>query len=202
MKLFSFASMIVLLLCLSACTTDDFTPKKKGYPRVYFPDRLSYKTFSREFCPFYFEIPNYAEIDRDSVFFNDKIDNPCWYTVQIKPLNTSIHLTYYDIDHKNSYIELIQDMHDMTFTHTVKADYIDQSKIQSDFKVSGLLYEVGGNAASPFQFYMTDSLHHFVRGSVYINTQPNIDSLHPVIDFIRDDMMHLLQSFRWTNSEF
>jgi gliding motility-associated lipoprotein GldD len=56
---------------------------------------------------------------------------------------------------------------------------------------------VGGDAASNVQFFLTDSIHHFIRGALYFNNQPNADSMKPVVDFVKEDLRVMLKSFRW-----
>ena len=85
----------------------------------------------------------------------------------------------------------------LTFKHTIKADYIDERIITTPHQVSGMLYEVGGDAASNAQFFLTDSSQHFIRGSLYFNNPPNEDSLRPVIHFVKLDLFHLIETFRW-----
>jgi gliding motility-associated lipoprotein GldD len=192
-----FKALALILLFASCSGSVDYTPKKKTYPRLYFPESDQVKRFESEFCPFTFDVPGYADFNRDSMFFNERIDNPCWYNVYTPALNSTIHLTYHHIEKGRSFTDLVNDMHSMTFTHTIKADFIDRSQLQVAPDVNGVLYEVGGNAASPYQFYLTDSNRHFLRGALYINTAPNIDSLQPVIDFLYNDMMLLIKTFRW-----
>ena len=64
-------------------------------------------------------------------------------------------------------------------------------------KPGRILFEVGGDAASTTQFYLTDKKKHFIRGALYFRTTPNADSLKPVVQFVRKDMEHMIQSFKW-----
>ena len=61
----------------------------------------------------------------------------------------------------------------------------------------GLIFDIKGDAASEYQFHLTDSTSHFLRGSLYFNTAPNQDSIQPVLDFIKQDIAHLLETFEW-----
>ena len=91
----------------------------------------------------------------------------------------------------------LDDAHKLTYKHTQKADHIDPLQIDNDFGVKGVMFDVGGNAASSLQFYLTDEKKHFLRGALYFNVSPNIDSMQPVVDFIREDLDHLVESFQW-----
>src|SRR5690242_3816024 len=90
-------SIILAALFFVGCGSKDYTPKKKAYPRINFPERKGFKTFTNDICPFTFEYPDYAEVDNDSTFFHEKTVNPCWYNIEIKKINATLHLTYYDI---------------------------------------------------------------------------------------------------------
>ena len=102
------------------------------------------------------------------------------------------------IDKLNTLDKLIKDSYKLTFKHTVKADYIDETIIRSENKnVSGILYDVGGNAASAVQFYVTDSTTHFLRGSLYFYAPPNADSIAPSVAYFRNDVIHLIETLKW-----
>jgi hypothetical protein len=55
----------------------------------------------------------------------------------------------------------------------------------------------GSGAASPCQFFLTDSSTHFVRGALYFDFQPNNDSLAPVIKLIENDIRELVGTLKW-----
>ncbi len=82
--------------------------------------------------------------------------------------------------------------------HITKADAINEQVISNrENKVYGILYDLKGNTASAVQFYVTDSIKHYLRGSLYFATEPNPDSLAPVIDFFREDIIHLIETLKW-----
>jgi gliding motility-associated lipoprotein GldD len=102
------------------------------------------------------------------------------------------------IDQQNVLSKLLEDSYQMSHFHNKKADYIREPEFHTANNVHGLYYDVGGNAASAFQFYATDSVHHFLRGALYFDTTPNADSLKPVNEFLREDIMHIVNSLKWT----
>jgi gliding motility-associated lipoprotein GldD len=63
--------------------------------------------------------------------------------------------------------------------------------------VIAVLFEIKGNAATPYQFFATDSTTHFLRGSLYFNVYPNKDSLAPVVDFVKKDIFRLIETLEW-----
>ncbi|MCS6820003.1 MAG: hypothetical protein RMJ53_01670 [Chitinophagales bacterium] len=185
----------ITLLFHTACNSD-YSPKPKAYPRVIFPER-AYKLFSPSGCPYEFEIPVYSFPEEDTLYFNQNIKGSCWYNIRFPEFNGVINFTYKSINDTHKLEKLIEDAHKLSFKHTKKADYIDEVVIQNPYRIGGILYEVGGDAASNVQFFLTDSVKHFVRGALYFNNQPNADSMRPIVDFLKEDLRIMLKSFRW-----
>jgi gliding motility-associated lipoprotein GldD len=197
--LFHLSLALIISVFFISCQ-NSYTPRPKGYYRITFPEKgyLVYNCYS---CPFTFEYPVYANITRDERFFDTVPENPCWLNINFPDLTGTIYISYKQINKKNSLEKLIDDSHNLTFKHTVKADYIDETPIHNPYGVEGLFYEVGGNAASAVQFFLTDSTKNFIRGALYFNSVPNADSLRPVIAFVKTDMLHLINTFKWNNNK-
>lgn len=189
-------SWFIALLFIFSCNSG-YIYKPSGYPKVIFPEH-GYQNFKHESFPFTFEYPTYAKTIRDSVFFGDKPENPYWLNVFFPDFNATVYLSYKEIKGKDDLQKLENDAHELTYKHTIKAEYIDEGQLSSAPDVKGVIYDVGGNAASSTQFYLTDSLHNFIRGSLYFYSRPNIDSLGDVIKFINQDIYHLIKTFRWS----
>ena len=191
---------LLILFCaldLTACEQNNFTPKPRGYFNIPFPER-KYQVFDMPGYPYTFEYPAYAKITKDSTFFGEKAENPYWINIEFPSLNGKIYLSYKEIgSHDNSLEKLVNDAFKMTYKHTVKADFIDEKEIHNNNGVSGLFYDVGGNAASAKQFFATDSTHHFLRGALYFDAAPNADSLAPVHRFLQEDMWRLVETLKW-----
>ncbi len=177
-----------LLVLLYSCNRDRANiPKPTGYFRLNLPEK-EYKTYENE-CPFIFEMPVYSFIIKEKEEF-------CWMDIYFPSLKATIYLTYKPVN--NNFAVHLEDSREFVYKHTVKADAIMETKFVNDsISVYGILYELKGNTASPVQFFLTDSANHFFRGSLYFNMPPNKDSLAPVIDFIRDDIIYLIESFEW-----
>ena len=180
-------------LCLVACNgTPDYAPKPRGYFRINFPKR-AYKEY-RSGCPYSFTYPAYAVVEQDKA----PGANPCWINLQIPQFNATLHLSYQPITSKKVFNELVEDAHTFAFKHTVKATSIDEGLIRyPEKKVYGIYYTIDGNAASSAQFFLTDSTYHYMRGALYFNSQPRLDSIQPVLDFVKKDMAVLIKSFTW-----
>jgi gliding motility-associated lipoprotein GldD len=116
--------------------------------------------------------------------------------IEFPSLKAKIHLTYFDL-HGNL-AKLTELSRELTYKHTIRADAIEE-KLWSDdsARVYGILYDLKGNTASAVQFFATDSTKHYLRGSLYFMAEPNEDSLLPVITFLRDDIIHLMETLTW-----
>ena len=188
MKYFSWSALLILLL-MASCK-QSYTPKPTGYLKVAYPEK-TYRLYNdQEF--FQFEIPAYARVVIDEGPRGEK----GWINVDIPQLNGTIHMSYKPVnDQLNA---LITDSRELVYKHTVKAHGIEETPfIERDQKRFGMVYDLKGDVASAVQFFITDSTDHFLRGSLYFNCRPNRDSLNPVIDFLREDIIHLIETTQW-----
>jgi len=187
--------ILILLSLLSSCK-DVAVPRPKGYFRISLPDK-AYVSFGetelKNKLPVDFEYPVYGNLK----FNLDNISQPGWFNIEFPSFKAKIHLTYRDI--KGDLEELIEQTYTMNVkNHIIKADAINEQVINKDnSKIYGILYELKGNTATAVQFYVTDSIKHYLRGSLYFEAEPNADSLAPVIDFFREDIIHLIETLNW-----
>lgn len=180
--------LLFLLPFLVACA-EDYTPKPKGYPRIDLPDR-AYITFESD-CPYSFEVHERSIVSRAK-----ENSRPCWLNIDYPQLNCRIHLSYVAID--GNLNKLLEDSRNLVYKHTIKASAINQRDMMNeDARVYSRIFEIEGDAASSVQFYSTDSSTHFVRGALYFNAASNADSLRPAIDYVREDVNHLVKSLKW-----
>lgn len=181
------------LVLFSSCKDDEdevFIPKPKGYFRIALPAK-AYRLYD-SLCPYSFEIPTYSFINNDK----HKGADPCWININFPKFNAQIHLSYKNVT--NNLDTLLAQSRDFAVKHQIKATGLDETIIIRDSAgVYGLVYDIAGNTASNLQFYLTDSTHHFMRGALYFNSVPNIDSQKVVVDFIRKDVVHMIQTFQW-----
>lgn len=147
-------------------------------------------------CPYSFEYPVYARVSPDT----EKDAQPCWLDVSYPEFNGKIHLSYQHVTSAAQFNELVEDARTFAFKHTVKATAIDEGRIfYPEKKVYGIYYSIDGNTASSVQFFLTDSTNHYLRGALYFNEQPRLDSIQPVLDFIKKDIDVMIKSFKWKN---
>jgi len=204
--------LIATLLSFIACNSP-FTPKPRGYFRIDLPEK-KYQLFDQQGYPYSFEYPVYGKITRDSTLFDDNPDNPYWINVDFPQFAARIYMSYKtvggisvykiktssgykDSTVKNSFEGLREEAFKMSFKHSLKASSIDDSLFRTANNVSGVYFSVGGNAATANQFFVTDTTRHFLRGALYFDAAPNSDSLSPVNSFLREDMKHLINTFKW-----
>ncbi|PWS32404.1 gliding motility lipoprotein GldD [Pedobacter paludis] len=189
-----FLAPFILLLIISACQNNDYSPKPKAYFRIEFPKK-QYAEFNQP-VPFNFEYPTYASIEQDK----SRDAHKDWYNLHFKQFNGFLHLTYYDVSGKGEYDEMVEDARKLAFKHTIKATAIDQKVINyPDRRVYGIYYAIEGNTASSVQFFLTDSAKHYFRGALYFNERPQYDSIEPVVKFIKKDIDKMISTFKWKN---
>lgn len=187
MRIISILILLSVMVGLSCKNSSRHSPKPTGYFRIDFPEK-QYKTYDDN-CPFIFELPIYA-------FIIDERQEFCWMDIYFPSFNALIYLTYKPVE--NNLRKHLEDSREFVYKHTVKADAIQEIRFENDsLRVYGMMYDLMGNTASSVQFFLTDSTDHFLRGALYFNFRPNVDSLAPVIDFIRDDIVYMIESFEW-----
>jgi gliding motility-associated lipoprotein GldD len=180
---------LAMLLMAGSCK-ESYTPKPEGYLKITYPEK-AYQVYNEQ--EFYqFEIPVYARVEIDSSPRSEE----GWINVAIPQLNGKIHLSYKPVgDQLNA---LITDCRELVYKHTVKAHGIEETPfIERENKRFGMVYDLKGDVASAVQFFVTDSTYHFLRGSLYFNSRPNRDSLNPIIEFLREDIIHMIETTQW-----
>lgn len=187
----------MLLFYLVACN-GTYTPKRRGYFRIDFPDH-QYQLFDRPGYPYSFEYPVYADVIKDTSFFDTVPENPYWINVDFPRFNARIYVSYKKIG-PNKYDKLTDDAFKMTYKNTYKASSIDQTVIHTANGIGGIFFHVGGNAATAQQFFLTDTTRNFLRGALYFDTTPNEDSLAIVNEFLSVDLAHLINTFKWKDT--
>lgn len=186
---------LILSLILTACNSD-FVQKERGYFKIPFPEK-KYQLFDRPGFPYSFEYPVYGNIIQDSLFFEEKAENPYWINIDFPQFDGRLHLSYKDV-RQHKFDSLVNDAFAMSYKqHTTRASAIGSKPFNTPNGVSGVYFTLKGNAATANQFFATDSTKHFLRGALYFNATPNEDSLRPVNNFLREDLEHLINTLHW-----
>lgn len=184
----------IILLFVISCQKKAFI-RPIAYYRETFPQH-KYQTYKSDTCPFVFEYSIYSKLtDR---YLREK--KPCWFNIFYPKYKAYLHFTTYKINHNLD--SLLDDSYTLVYKHSTKADNIErQNVIDTSNNKFVTIFKITGNAASPFQFHITDTSNYFVRVSLYFETIPNYDSLYPYIQYIIADLEHLIMSFKWTKTK-
>jgi gliding motility-associated lipoprotein GldD len=189
-KHFIILKLMVVLFLLASCGSD-YVPKPRGFFRIDLPEK-KYKIFDSTYA-YTFEYPEYAKIIPDTL----KDAEPYWLNLSFPGFNSQVNISYKSINKNLS--QYAEDAYNLVMKHIPKADDIDPQRIDfPEHKVHGITYNITGNgAASEYQFFVTDSVSHFVRGALYFNVPPNNGSLAPVITFLKEDIKHMIETLKW-----
>ena len=186
---------VSLTAAMAACSTE-FTPKPKGYNRIDLPP-TAYQSLQKEY-PYTFEYSIYSKIRPDS----SGIAQPHWINIIYPALGANVQLTYKAIGRNHKMLnDLIEDSRKLTSKHQIKAYSIEEAQIKTPQGDIASIFELSGEVPSQFQFYVTDSTEHFLRGALYFNTATANDSLAPVIEYVKKDIVHLLNTLKWTENK-
>jgi gliding motility-associated lipoprotein GldD len=187
-------SLPVILSVVCSCR-HTIVPKPKGYLRIDLPEKTYVHfgdTGTASYLPLRFDYPSYGTISSE-----DKKNGSGFFNIEFPAFKAIVYLTYKDV--KGDLASLIEQTYTMNVkNHVIKADAIDEQVINNrENDVYGILYDLKGNTATAVQFYVTDSTKHYLRGSLYFEAEPDPDSLAPVIDFFREDIIHLIETLEW-----
>jgi len=176
---------LVAMACLTTACKKEALPKPKGFLRLDYP-APQYKPWQAKY-PFGFET---------NVMTKVKAINPGALEIHYPQMKATIYLTYKPV--QANLKALLRDAQKLTYDHVIKADQIiEQPFVNPDHRVYGMLYQLQGNAATQAQFYATDSVHHFMQGSVYFYARPNFDSVYPAAAYLKRDLRRLMESLHW-----
>ena len=169
---------------------ENFTPRPYGFYRVYIP-APEYTMIDIPGLPYRFEMSQLAKI-----VFRDNPGEAYWIDIVYPTLNATIHVSYFAIT--DNLFELTEEARQFAYAHIRRADDLRAPFFyHPERSVFGILYDIRGNVASPVQFFVTDSVRHFFRGGLYFYHTPNQDSIMPMLNYIRQDIIHLMETFEW-----
>lgn len=183
----AFVGVLFVLILVGCNNQENYVPKPSTYLELNFPER-TYALYS-DSCGYTFNKPSYFAV-------NNVDGQPCNRDIELSSLDGTLHLSRIDID--TSLAVYVNYAIDKVEEHKVVATAIyDSTFIRNDARVFGTFFELQGNVATPFQFYLTDSTTRFVSGVVYFNTRPNYDSIKPTLDFVKQDLFELINTLEW-----
>jgi gliding motility-associated lipoprotein GldD len=196
-KLFNVYCLLITVICLPFYNcrqkndSSDFVPKPKGYNRIDLP--IAQYQQMTENHPFSFQYSTQAILKPDTVRWAE----PHWMYVYYPAYKAMIQLTYKDLGgDRNKMAKLIDDAYKLAAKHNQKANSIQGLAIKIPAG-NAMLMELEGEVPTYLQFYTTDSTKHYLRGALYFNTALKSDSLAPVIDYLKKDVVKLLNTLKW-----
>lgn len=182
-------------ILLGSCTKN-YLPKPRGYNRIDLPEQ-TYQQLPDTF-PYAFEFSKHAKIFRDSSWIAEKY----WIDLFYPQMVANVQITYKPVKGSKKLLEeYINDTYKLTSKHQIKAYAIDESIVQTPSGKTAVIAELSGEVPSQFQFFCTDSVKHYLRGALYFRTSLKNDSLAPAIEFIKKDIMHMINTLEW-NEDF
>lgn len=185
MKIKNILIILLLILFISSCDENTY-PRPRGEVRLEYPI-AKYSQYNSDELRMSFDKSDFCVIEK----MNDN-----WINLIYPEMKAKVHLSYFDVN--GDIVRLINDVNKLTDEHKIKAAGIIPHQYSNSYNnVYGVVYEIIGNSASNIQFYVTDSTTHLVSGSLYFRSKPNSDSIAPAVQYIKNDVVTLLESLRW-----
>lgn len=205
--------IIIAIISLCSGCNSVYTSKKTGYFKIDLPEHKYTRLDDPKF-PYSFEYPVYANIVRDSAYFDNTSDNPFWLNIDFPGFRGKIFISYKTIGGQsiykvkrngiyhdsigvNSFQKMVTDCYNLSYKNDVKAYAIEDSVMHTSNNIAGTFFRITGNVATAKQFFLSDTTKHFLRGALYFDATPNEDSLRPINDFLQEDMKHLINTLKW-----
>lgn len=188
-----FFSLLIIFAVFAACSSD-YLPRPKGYNRIDLPAH-EYVSLP-DSMPYSFEYSKHATILKDKSWITERY----WVDVDYPSFGANIQLTYKPIFNSDSLIQgYYTDSYRLTAQHNVKAYAIDEVILELPIGDFASFSSLEGEIPTPFQFHVSDSSQHFLRGALYFKTATKNDSLAPVIQYLKEDLYHMLETLSWNN---
>lgn len=190
----SLLTLTLLLLMLASCGGRP-TPKPTAYMRFDLPEK-DYQRCDTAFLPFTFECPKEA----DFVITKDLPYSKCW-SLEYPQYNGVAFLSYRPIRGAADLKSQIDTSYRLLSFHFNYSSGVDEKQYtDTDKHIYATTYRIDGhNVACTYQFWATDSSRHFLRGALYLDCSPNNDSLAPILQYLQNDLSHLIETIEWRN---
>lgn len=170
----------------------DYLPKPKGYNRIDIPPH-EYQVLEGD-LPYGFEYSKHSVVEPDTFNLQEKD----WINLNYQTLGARVHFTYKPVMRQEENLRnYLDDALNLTAKHQIKAYGIEESVLRTPQGYTGLVAELSGEVPTQFQFLVTDSTSNFLRGALYFETAVKNDSLSPIIEYIKIDMMHLINTLEF-----
>ncbi len=191
--------LLIILLLVIGCQEERIPiPKPRIYPKVNYPKR-NYINFDKNYCSFSFKYPDYMVFEQDTTLANQATKHACWFNFTIPALNGTVHFTYTDISGSpGKLFDTLKDSYTLTEQHNGKSTGRNTLPFEDpNRRLFGIKYSVEGDVASPYHFILTDSTNHALWAALYFNSRPSADSMQPIVQFVKEDLDKIINSFEW-----
>lgn len=183
---------VLIISAIAFSCTKEYTPKPKGYNRIPLPD-TAYRALP-DTLPYQFQYSRAATLMKDTSWIREKH----WVEIYYPTLKANVHITYKKLMNSEQLLkEFFNDAYVLTAKHQIKANAINETIVTRKDRKVAIIAEIEGEVPSQFQFTMTDSTKNFLRGALYFNTKVQNDSLKPAIDFMKKEMMKIVNTLEW-----
>ena len=185
-------SLILICISLISCR-QEVTPKPNAFFRID-PDTSSYQSINSN-LPVTFEIAASAYI----VYDTNHVANE-WVNIIYPHYRTTLYCSYHPVNKLQNIYQLLDENKTLVYRHSIKAEQITaQNYADSINDIYATLYQLQGNTATPIQFAITDSSKYLFRGALYFDFPIRNDSIAPVLDYLKSDIIHLIETFKIHN---
>ena len=180
---------LIIVLGFTSCN-DEVVIKPKAQLRLDY-SKADYENFESD-CAYNFQ-------KNERVILLKKRN--CGLNLHYPKMRATLYVTYQDVN-KFNIDSLLRDAQKLAYDHAIKAESIpEQPFVNPDENVYGMFYMINGNAATQAEFYLTDSIRHFVTGALYFEAKPNFDSIYPAVVYLRNDIRKIMETFKWKTEE-
>jgi len=183
--------LVAMISLVTTACQREHQPKPLGYNRLLLPTH-DYLQLPDTF-PYSFQYSKHAKLMKDT----SRISERFWIEIYYPQLKSNIHITYKAVRSAKVLREYLDDSYTLTAKHQIKAYAINEVISKTPSGKTAVIAELEGEVPSQFQFTITDSAANFMRGALYFNTQVANDSLAPAIEFMKRDMMQIINTLEW-----
>lgn len=191
-----FPKLFFFFIVFGLSCNQPYSIKPKGYQQVDLPKK-QYQLFEENNYPYSFEYPSYAIIDKQVNYLGNDKSKDAWLNIRYPKFGATLYISYNRINAQIKLDTLVRDAYTFVNNHNSRANLIEDSAFEINQYVKGVFFHIGGNVATSYQFFATDSTRHFLRAALYFETTPNEDSLAPINQYLFKDMQHMVRTLRW-----
>ena len=176
------------------CSCDDGNlPKQRAFLRIEFPEP-KYITQKEIKSPidFYYNL-SAADIN---------VINTKQFSINYPKMNLVVDMSLNKIYKAEDLENNFRDFSLTLETHAKKSNGMFIREYEDlNSEVYAKIFELRGDVATPIQFYLTDSISNFIKGSLNLKFKSKYDSIFPTIQYVKNDILVLVESLKWNQDE-